>query len=87
MWAGVLFFLFCVGFVFYLLGQIHLKLRYHGQAMEQIMQLKLFDRKMSDMKKRRLKLIKTRVQQRHSIKESISIKVIPKVVGILLLQY
>ena len=27
MWAGVLFLLFCVGFVFYVLGQIHLILR------------------------------------------------------------
>lgn len=27
MWLGVLFFLFSVGFVFYILGQIHIRLR------------------------------------------------------------
>lgn len=77
MWAGVLFFLFCVGIVFYVLGQIHLRLRRKEAASLAIIPQQPIDR-------RRFKIVKIKkAAVKNELKESVSIriKIIPKQVG------
>lgn len=79
MWLGVLIFLFCVCFVFYILGQIHLNLR-RKEALRVrncllIMEGQLRREEEQVGKGKRFQIMKIKKIPKGSIKETISIKI------------
>lgn len=88
MWAGVLIFLFCVCFVFYILGQIHLNLR-KKEALrirnsEEGQLVLARENDIALMNGKRFQIMKIKKVPKGSIKETISIKIkiLPKEVKV-----